>query len=406
MMRVAMVALVAGFCLGDANAENWPRFRGPNGSATVPEANVPIEWTAGNILWKTALPGVGASSPIVWGDRLFVTSATENGAQRHLICVDTRGGNVIWQKSQSFESHGKHNKNSYATSTPTTDGERVYVTFTSPQRYVVLAFDYSGKELWSRDLGGFEANHGSGASPILWRDRLIVTNDQDGPSFVAALDTKTGETLWNSPRAREKAAYSTPMVLESPDGDQIVLSSMMGLTSLDPQSGKQRWICDLFTARTVGSPFFGDGLVFATCGSGGRGEKILAVRPDGSGDVSKTHLAWESTKMLPYCPTPVSAGEHLFMVTDGGVIRCVVAKTGAEVWTHRLGGKYSASPVRVGNRIYLVSESGDVDVVAAESGLRLLAHNHLDDYFVTTPAVSGDRIYLRGEKHLWLVGNP
>ena len=400
-----LAILLFGGRAGEVLADVWPRFRGPNGSATAQGVAVPLRWDQENVLWKTSIPGTGNSSVAVWEDHLFATTAEHAGRHRLLLCLDTVTGQERWRAEFEFETHPKHRKNAYATATPATDGERVYAIFTSQERHEVHCFDVAGKHLWKRDLGPFVSQHGSGASPILYKDRLIVPNDQDGQSFIAAIDKRSGNLLWSSPRVTEKAAYSTPFVFQSETEDQVIFSSMMGLTSLDPNNGAQNWVCDLFTARTVGSPFQAAGLVCATCGGGGRGIKLIAVKPDGNGDVATTHLAWESTKIVPYCPTPVCVGTNIFLVTDQGIARCLDASTGQEVWRQRLGGNFAASPVRVNNDLFFLSEAGNVFVLAAQQQYQLLAKNKLDDYFVSTPAVANGRMFLRGEEYLWCIGN-
>lgn len=409
MRRTFVLALAAalGCAEESARAGNWPRFRGENGAATAVGENIPVEWTPESILWKTKLPGVGASSPAIWGDRIFLTSAEEEGKIRLVLCYDLPSGKLLWKREFPFGTHKKHNKNSYATSTPTTDGKHVYAVFTDSEQYRVICLDVEGKPVWDKELGAFASQHGSGASPILFEDRLIVCNEQDGPSFIACLSKDTGELEWRTPRKQEIVAYGTPFLLKTEHGPRIICCSKAGLVALDPKDGSEEWICDPFEARVVASPIEAQGLVIAHSGSGSKGDRMIAVRPDGKGDVTASHIVWQETRMLPYCTTPVAVGEHIFTVNDApGLARCLVAKTGREVWTERLEGNFFSSPVCVDERIYAVGEKGDVYVFAAATRFQLLARNKLDDFFVTTPAVASGRMVLRGEEYLWCIGNP
>ena len=408
-MRLASVLPLALAAVAAAQApkDHWPRFRGPDGSAAIAASTVPTEWTAGSVAWKTDVGGKGHSSPVVWGDSVFVTTATEGGTHRELVCVGLADGAVRWRQGPTLPTYKMHQKNSFATSTPATDGQRVVCVFSSGASYLVLAYDFAGKALWQVDLGRYESNHGAGASPVIAGGKVIVCNDQDGPSFVVALDAATGAEVWRTPRRTEKTAFSTPLVIDAPTGRQVVCSSMMGLTGLDLDTGATVWTCDLFEDRAVGSPFATAGMVFGICGSGRKGSKLIAVRPTGTGDVSRSHLAWETGRMLPYCPTPVGRGERLFLVTEGGVIRCLDATDGNDLWTDRLAGNFSSSPVLAGDRLFVAGEEGTVFVVAAtDDRFELLAENALDDVFLSTPAVTPDRMLLRGERLLWCVAGP
>lgn len=404
--RVTRILTVAWVALATAPlwAGDWPRFRGPNGQAGDPNARVPVEWSAANIRFKVELPGIGVSSPSVVGSRIFLASANENGTKRSLYAFDRSAGTRLWQLDFVFQTNDKHKKNSYATATPASDGEHVCITFSSAERYVVYCATVEGKFLWEKDLGPFVSQHGSGASPIIHGDLVIVANEQDGPSSIVAFNKKTGDKVWTSPRDADKTAYSTPFVLTGQGADQLIVSSSVGLSALDVATGTPIWNCKKFDSRVVASPFIADGLVVGNCGSGNKGHLFVAVRPDGKGDVSNTHVAWTATKTLPYCVTPVAIGPYLYMITDSGIARCVEAKTGKEVWTERLSGNFSASPVFAENRIYAVGEKGDVFVIAAAPSFKLLAKNHLDDYFLTTPAIAGNEMFLRGEKFLWCIG--
>lgn len=386
--------------------ESWPRFRGPNGQATVDWSSIPLHWDQSHVLWKVELPGHGNSSASVWKDLVFLTTAKPDGSVRSVLAYDARDGHKLWQKDFEFATHDKHQKNSFATSTPTTDGERVYVTFADPAHYRVYCLTVGGDLVWEKDLGSYEAEHASGASPIVSDGRLFVTNDQDGPSFLACLDAKAGETIWKTERESGKTSYSTPFLYDSPSGEQLIVSSTHGLSGYDTKTGKLVWVCDVFDQRTVGSPVLIDGLVMGICGSGSRGARMAAVRPDGKGDVKETALAWTSEKQLPYVPTPLACGPYVILTLDTGIVRCLEAKSGEEVWSKRFGGKIAASPVLAGDKVIVITEEGEIYVLAADKSYQLLGEGRLDDHFLATPALAGGRVYLRGENNLWCIGNP
>ncbi|QDU61351.1 outer membrane biogenesis protein BamB [Planctomycetes bacterium Pan216] len=391
-----------------AESESWPRFRGPNGTATSSSDSMPSEIGPSNVLWKAKLGGLGHSSPVVAGNRVFLTSAEDEGRVRLIQCFDVTTGKLLWRAQFPFATHKKHKQNTYATATPVTDGELVFFEFTDPEDHVVYCYTVDGQEIWKRSLGAFDAGHGSGSSPILHKDKLIIFNDDDSNSYIIALDKETGKPVWKETWASEKAAYSTPFVMNVDGKDQLIFSSIGGIEGRDADTGKQVWVCDRFDMRTVGSPVLADGLIVATCGSGNSGKNMVAVRPDGKGDVSETHVAWESSRSLPYCVTPVAHGPHLFMVTDQGLARCVVAKTGEEVWTKRmnLGGRVFSSPLLLGDRLFIFGEQGDVKVIAAESAYRPIADSNLEDHFLSTPAVANGKMFVRGEDFLWCLGDP
>lgn len=404
---LGMFWVITGLPLVAAAGANdpWPRFRGPNGAATASDQGIPTEWSPSQVRWKVELDGVGNSSPIVWGDHLFVTGSSDEGKKRNVMAFDVATGKLRWKREFSFETHSKHGKNSYATATPTTDGERVYSVFTDAGHLQVFAQNFDGSPAWQKDLGAFVTDHGSGGSPIVVGDMVVVANEQDGPSFIVAFDGKTGAERWRAPRPTKLTSYTTPFVCPTPKGDVIVNSSTAGIVALDPRDGSVVWNCEAFEKRTVGSPLFAAGLVLAHSGSGSRGDQLVAIRPEATGKIEPSALAWKQAKsILPYCVTPLAVGDLVFMVTDApGVARCIEAKTGKEVWTSRLEGNFFASPICIDGRIFAVGEKGDVFVLGAETKYRLFARNKLDDYFLATPAVSGGRLFLRGEKQLWCV---
>jgi outer membrane protein assembly factor BamB len=391
---------------------DWPRFRGPNGTGTTTDKEVPVHWTEKeNVLWKTPLPGAGHSSPVVWGDRLFVQSASADGKERSLLCVDTGNGKILWTRAAPGGRAKTHLKNTLASSTPATDGERVYAVFWDGQDQSLAAYDFKGELVWKRELGAFRSQHGAGGSPMAHDGLVYFNNDQDGKAELLALDARKGETVWKAERKAFRACYSTPFLHDKGAGEmELIVCSTAGVTSYHPKKGDENWNCrwlgDRMPLRTVSSPIVVNDVVFATAGDGAGDRHLLAVRLGGKGDVTKTHLAWENLHDFPYVPCLLGSGEHLYGVTDLGFAFCCEAKTGKEVWNTRLAGPVTASPVMIDGKVYAVSDKGDVYVFEAATTFKLLARNTVGEPVSATPAVADGKLFIRGEEHLFCIGKP
>ncbi|MGQ9574557.1 MAG: outer membrane protein assembly factor BamB family protein [Thermoguttaceae bacterium] len=387
----------------------WPRFRGPNGQGATEAASIPVRWTPAEYRWEVQLPGTGHSSPVVWGDRIFVTSAVEKDATQIILCLRTSDGEQLWRRDFPSVAYPKHRFNAFASSTPAADGQHVYVTWASPGQYTVVALaQEDGREIWRRDLGPFVSLHGFGASPIVWRDLLIVPNDQDGASCVMALDCQSGSTRWQSARRSGKASFSTPCIFQPESGDpQLILSSWAhGLTSLEPGSGKINWELPVFESRVVGSPLVAAGLIFAAAGEAGAGKQLVAVQPGDPRRGIEANVAYRLKEALPYVPTPVARGRLVFLWQDRGVVTCLDAPSGKVHWRQRIGGEFFASPIRVGDRLYCVSRTGEMVVLAAAERFELLARFPLGEPSHSTPAVADGVMYLRTASRLMAIGPP
>ena len=391
-----MAACLPGAWLS-AGDDVWPRFRGENGTGISRLTGAPTEWTAADYEWSVDLPGKGHSSPVVWKDRLFVTCGDESG-RRILVCLNALTGESLWSETITLEANHLHLKNSYASGTPAVDGERVYAAFADEQHYIVTAFTLDGDAVWTQDLGAFTSQHRQGVSPIVYGDLVIVPNDQRAPSSIVALNRHSGERVWTTvDRPYREASYSTPLVLELPDRkpELVCLSGATGLSGFDLQTGKLLWSSGELPLRTVASPVYGEGVLIATCGQGGNGKFLAAVEPGDSGD-GVARVRYQRDRELPYVPTPIVHGEHLYLWLDNGVVSCTMMATGETVNTVRLGGKFSGSPVLVGPNLYCISESGEIVVVAATPALEVLGRNPLGDESYSTPAVANGRVYFRG----------
>ena len=395
--RTALLALVAllGICTHLTTAQEWSRFRGPGGAGQSDDATIPSEWTEQDYLWNVAIPGLGHSSPVLWGDKLFITSADPATGGQHILCLNAEDGETRWAKSFSSETYEIHERNSFASGTPAVDADRLYVIWGTPTKITLTAMDHDGGELWQVDLGPYDSDWGISASPILYEDLVIVAVQQFGKSFVVALDRQSGDERWRADRPSRDSDYSTPSIYQPSDGPaQLICNSgAAGIASIDPTDGTLNWEIDVFEMRSVSSPIAVGDVIFGSCGSGGGGNYVVAVRPGSDGRAPEE--AYRVTTAAPYVPTPVAAGDLVFLWSDGGVVTCIDAPTGEVHWRQRVGGNYSGSPIRVGKRIFAISDAGDVIVLAADAEYKQLARNPLGAPSRATPAVAGGRMFLR-----------
>jgi outer membrane protein assembly factor BamB len=412
MMRHLRLVVLLLFCSVNAQASDWLRYRGPNGTGAVKGQDIPLHWSEKDgIIWKVAVPGQGHSCPIVCGEKLFIQSAGTDGKERFLLCFATSDGKLLWLRSVAGQRSHTHDKNSLASSTPATDGKRVYAYFWDGRETSVHAYDMDGNPLWQHRLGGFTSQHGPGASPIVHENRVIVLNDQDGASRVVALDAGTGGLAWEAPRQPYRACYSTPCLLEKAgEPIQLIVASTAGLTAYDPATGiihwDYKWSFDGMPLRTVASPICGAGRVFANSGDGSGARDAIAIKVGGKGDVTESALVWRQRQTFPYVPTMLLFDKHLYFVNDQGFAGCAVAATGEMVWTERLGGPVTSSPILIDGKILSINNEGTVSIFAAEPQFKLLGKNSMGEAVSATPAVAGQRLYVRGESHLFCIGKP
>lgn len=400
---IAATALLA----GQSTAQDWTRFRGPNGTGVSDVKSIPVKFTGKDFNWKVKLPGTGHSSPVVWGDHIFVTTTDLKSAGNTLRCHSTKDGALLWSVSIEFGPFKKHKLNSFAAATPCVDGDRVYLTWSTPERYVAVAYTHEGRKVWERDLGTFASAHGLGASPILFEGKLIVPNDQNEDSHMVALDAKTGKTVWKTARKGSlKTAYSTPCIF-APEGEKpslIFNSFSYGISAMDPDTGKMIWTFkDAFDKRSCSSPVIGGGVIIGSTGSGGGGNFVTAIRP-GNRAGRKPELAWRLHEKAPYVPTPVFYKGNFYMVSDKGFVSCVDAKSGAVRWQERAVGPTFGAPIIVDGKLYCISTKGDVVVLRANEDFEVIARSDLDEEIQTTPAISQGTMYIRTTGHLISVG--
>ncbi len=388
-------------------AENWPGWRGPRGDGTSSETNLPVQWSAAsNVLWKVALPGTAHASPIVWQDRVFTVTALPESEERVLLCLDTKDGSTRWQHTVlKSPLERKHSLNSHASSTPATDGERVYTAFLDVKEVVVAAYDLNGRPQWTVRPGTFASMHGFCSSPVLFEDKVIVNCDHDGEGYIVALDRRDGREHWRISRPNNTRSYCVPTIFEAGGRTQMVLSGTLCVTSYDPRNGRLHWIIDGPTEQFVASIVYHPGADLFFMTGGFPEHHLLAIRPDGSDNVTRTHVAWRHNRAsyVSYVPSPIAAGDYFLVVSDPGYACCFDAKTGKLAWQEKLG-EHHASLVSAHGLVYFLSDEGVTTVVRPGPEYEEVARNELGERCFASPALSAGRIYLRGDRHLFCIG--
>jgi len=425
-------------CLGGfGNAQtNWPQWRGTGGSGISTETGVPLEWSESkNIAWKTAIPGRGHSSPIVWGDRVFLTTSIEGpivpGAEavRHyrrgeeylhpdsvganhsytmkLFCLDLKSGRVLWEKTvyEGTVHDNRHKKNTYASATPATDGRFVYLSFEAEGVY---CYDFDGKRIWKTSLGKIaKGGMGPGTSPVLYENLVILQCDQEygEGSFIAAVDKKTGKEVWRVSRDQRRS-WATPLLIKTAQRTEMVTSGPNEIISYDPGTGRELWSAPGVVSNPIPSPVAGQGLVFVTAGSDTK--RAFAIRLGGSGDLAGTsNLVWSYDKGTAYVPSPILYNDYLYLVTDAGAITCIEAGTGKVIYQTRIpmAARFTASPVAFEGKILFVSEDGDSFILKGGPTPEILNANALGEPVYASPAIVPGRILIRGQDNLYCIAN-
>ncbi|MCX8107385.1 MAG: PQQ-binding-like beta-propeller repeat protein [Verrucomicrobiae bacterium] len=404
------LATVTGLCA------NWPQFRGPNTQGKSEELGLPLKWSSSeNILWKTELPGEGWSSPIVWGNHVFVTAADDGGASCRVIAVDKQTGRILWNREVFRQVPGhKQPRNSYATPTPVTDGKFVYACFYDGS---FAALDFDGNVAWTNRAYPFYSEHGLATSPIVFEGLLIMARDgsSEGPdkslgwqkpwdkSFVLALETATGRERWKSYRGLSRIGHGSPAIWTAPDGHvELVTETGDVLQGYNPRNGDRLWSSEVIGEGKVPSVVLSEDMAFTAGGWGGR-ESIKAFRLGGRGDLKETNLVWEQRKGMPKVPSMLYLRPYLYAVTDAGLASCFKATTGEIIWQQRLPGTYSASPMAAEGRIYFTSDNGETVVIQEGAEFKILSRNPLGEKVQASPAISDKTIFIRSTRHLFAI---
>ncbi len=428
------------------SAQNWPQFRGPSAAGVAEGKTTPVSWDATkwqNVLWRIPIPGLGHSSPVVWGDKIFITTAISSAPKdetryglygdvepvkddpKHtwvIFAVDKRTGKILWDR-KAYEGMPKvkrHPKSTHADSTPVTDGKTVVALFGSHGLY---AYDTAGKLLWKQDLGVLDAGWfydpdyqwEYGSSPVIYKNMVIVQADLQKDSFIAAYDLKTGKQIWKTMRTGELPGWSTPTIYEGKTRAEIITSGAKAIRAYDPATGKELWRLGPMSEITTPTPIIAHDLIFVTSGYAPI-QPIYAIKPGATGDISlkenqetNEFIVWSKKRGGPYMPTPVAYGELLYTVSNQGVLTAYNAKTGERMFQERLAGKggaFTASPVAADGKLYFSSEDGEIFVVRAGPKYEFLSTNPVGEVMMATPAVSDGMLIVRGLKHLYAFGEP
>jgi outer membrane protein assembly factor BamB len=417
-MNKTLLATLVLFCgISLVFAENWPGFRGPTRQGISTETGLPLQWsTNANVVWKTAIPGESWSSPVVWNDHVFVTTATDNGTACRVLAIDRNSGQVLWDR-EVFKQvpRRKEARNTYATPTPVTDGQRIYAVFGDGS---FVALDFQGAVVWTNRDFPFYGQHGLGTSPILWEDLLIMPRDGSSEgenkkvgwqipwdqSFLLALDKNTGQLRWKTGRGLSRISHVVPNIWLDPSGPAQVISSAGDVVQgFMAKTGERVWSSENKGESPVPAMVLGDGLAFTAAGWGGR-QSIKAFRLGGKGELAESNLAWEQSKGMPHIPSYLYLKPFLYAITEGGIALCLKGDSGEIAWQERVGGNHSASPVSAEGRIYLISDEGDTTIIEAGPEFKVLAKNSLLEKVQASMAVSGRRLFIRTEKHLYCIG--
>ena len=407
-----------------AQAENWPGWRGPRGDGSSLSKAAPLTWdgeTGKGILWKTEIPGVGHASPIIWEDRAFIVTCDLEAQSRQLISLDANNGKILWKQNViKAKLEKKHALNSFASGTPATDGDLVYVTFFEasdqeivapnvgserkifPGKMVVAAYDFDGKQQWLVKPGEFISAHGYSSCPVLYKDLVIVNGDHDGDSYILALNKNTGKTVWKTKRSYGIRSYCTPIIREIDGRTQMVFSGSKHIISLNPDTGDVHWVVEGPTEQFVASMVY-DGDLFYMC-AGYPTYHVMGIDPRGKGDITESHVRWHSKEVRCYVPSPVVIGDYLIVADDRGTANCYDTKDGTRLWLDRLGNHFSASLLHANGLAYLIADNGVTKIVKPGSTLEVIAENPLNENVYASPALANDRLFIRGEKHLFCIG--
>ena len=384
-----------------ARAE-WTEFRGPGGQGHSSSTGLPLQWAeeSQNIVWKVAVPGQGWSSPVLSDGQIWLTAATERGTSLRAIALDEQTGRILHdiEVFRLSSAPSIHEKNTYASPTPILEKGRVYVHFGT---LGTAALNRSGEVIWKTQQLRYQHGHGAGGSPALAGDLLLISCDGTDQQYVVALDKNTGEVKWKTPRKGGAMAYTTPLVIPRGDGQQVVSPGGNHAVSYDLKTGMELWSIDYDGFSSVPRPVYAHGLVYITTGF--YNPVLLAIRPDGRGNITETQVAWKYARGVPLTPSPLAAGEEIYIVSDNGIATCLDAKTGQELWRQRLPGTFSASPVWAEGRVYFLSENGEATVIKAGRSYEKLAVNQLDGRTLASPAIDGRAIYLRTDSHLYRI---
>jgi outer membrane protein assembly factor BamB len=437
MRRLPSLLILVIVIASAAYGENWPNWRGPSASGVTSETGLPFRWSdTENVAWKSPIRGLGISTPIVWGDRVFLTSQVGSGQSRPgprlgqggdtnageralgggiasatdtvsflVTALDRVSGKRLWEYSLSAEGPlpSVHEKHNLASSSPVTDGRRIYAWFGNGQ---IMALDLEGKLVWKKHLGSeygrFDISWGHGSSPAVYRDTVILICYQPSGSYLLGLDSATGNVRWKADQPQGLESYSTPIVVEAPSGAEIIVNSSVGVAGHDAATGNVLWQIDEPNRFPIPMPSLHDGVIYTTRGY--RSSPFMAIRPGGRGKVAESHVIWRVPSGGPYVSSLIQYQGLIYIIGDVGVATVTDAKTGMRVWQERVGGIYTASPVAADGKVYFLSEDGETVVLSAGRTPQVLARNKLNARQLASPAISGGRLFIRSDDALYAIG--
>jgi outer membrane protein assembly factor BamB len=401
-----VLLLVNSMLLSSAQSQNWPCWRGPNGDGTSSEINLPVKWDSiTNVLWKSKVPGSGHSSPIVWEDKLFTLTAFTESHEKMLLCYDTNNGDLLWQKTIiKSEFENKHNDNSFASGTPATDGKFIYVSVLDKDEVLVAAYDFSGNQVWIQRPGKFSSPHGYSCSPALFDDKVVINGDSKGEAFVAALSKTDGKIIWKVDHDKPAHSFSTPIFRETAGKKQMIFCGNKEIASYNPDNGSRYWWVNGPSEDFCSSPVYNEKLNLVLVSSAWPQRHLLAITPDGQGDVTESKVVWQTTKGAYYVPSPVCTNDYLFTTMTNGLVHCIEVATGNIMWTENLGKQYS-SAVLANGLVYMPNDEGVVTVIKPGTKFEMVAQNSIGEKMNASPAISNGKIYLRGDKNIYCIGN-
>ena len=400
--RVTLAMFAAWGLLAAAGAADWPEFRGPTGQGQATETGLPLRWSESlNVVWKVPVPGLGWSSPVIRGERIWMTTATDEGRSLRAVSFDKTSGRRLLDVEvfRQDKPSKAHRKNSHATPTPILEGDRVYLHFGTQGTAALSAS--TGEVIWRNQELRFAPVHGQGGSPALSGNLLVINCDGTDRQFVVALDKNTGAVRWRTDRREKRMAFSTPLVIRAGGRDQAVSIGADATVSYDVETGEELWFIRYEGFSNVPRPVYGHGLVYVT--SGFYNPVLFAVRPNGRGDVTESHVVWSSSRGIPLTSSPLLAGDEIYVVSDQGIASCFDAKTGKNHWRARLKGKYAASPLLADGRIYFQNEEGLTTVVEPGLSFKKLAENQVDGRTFATIAPTDGALFLRTDSHLYRI---
>lgn len=389
-------------------AQNWPYFRGPNGDGTSNEKNLPVSWdSVTNVFWKTNVPGIGYSSPVIWEDRLFTATAFPESQEKVLLCYDCSKGNLLWQVTvlkTPFEK--KHNDNSHASGTPATDGKLVYVSFLDGKDVIVAAYDFDGNQVWIQRPGTFFSQHGFSCSPVLYNDKVIINGSSPGDSlsFFAALKKSNGDLVWKVVHENLAHSFSTPIIREMAGKTQVILCGNEEIAGYDPDTGFKYWFVRGPSKDFCSSPVYNAKYGLVIVSSAWPRRTLVAIKPDGKGDVTESHVVWSSDKGGVYVPSPVCTDEYVYTTMTNGQVYCTDVSKGDILWVEDMGKQYS-SPVLADGLVYMPNDDGIITVIKPGPKPEFIAKNSIGEKMFASPVISNGKIYLRTYQHLYCIGN-